>query len=295
MALPVLVDTLLRTSPAVTPGPLVGRVVSWLVRWAAGGGGTPDDLLILHGQVEGLAREAERANLLGVLAWHVPSLLGVVGLRREAEVAPFNAWWPFAVALALTAAVAIGLGCLYFIPLSLAVKHGRVSWREVGRRFGGDWLRFTGLVALLGLLALVALALVTVLGAVAALMGALMLAIFFAFVLAGAFLASFYLFLAQEALFLERAGPLTAIRRSFRVVRGDWVAGLGLFLLVNIISVGMGLIWHRLAQWPVGFSLAVLGNAYIATGLATAVMVFYWDRARAPTGGDRPTNSTRGR
>src|SRR6185437_14861871 len=48
--------------------------------------------------------------------------------------------------------------------------------------------------------------------------------------------------------------------------------------LVYVISLGMQIIWTALAQNPYGTVIAIAANAYIASGLAAASMLFYKNR-----------------
>lgn len=52
----------------------------------------------------------------------------------------------------------------------------------------------------------------------------------------------------------------------------------GFFVLVNIISFGVELLLVRIASLPLGLLVAVAVNAYLATGLTAAIMVYYWER-----------------
>ncbi|MSQ33989.1 MAG: hypothetical protein EXR60_06210 [Dehalococcoidia bacterium] len=139
-------------------------------------------------------------------------------------------------------------------------------------RFGGYIL----LVGFLLLLAGISLALLaTILAAVAAPLTALV--VFLATALA--LWALLYLSLADKALFLSRSSPAEAIRRSVLLVRGHFWPALGLFILVNLILQGTPLAWRLITGHPVGALVAMLGNAYIGTGVMAGTLVFYRDRA----------------
>ena len=91
--------------------------------------------------------------------------------------------------------------------------------------------------------------------------------------------AQLYLFFAPEAIFISRVGPIQAIRRSVAVVHAGVWSALTLAILVTVILIGMGQLWISLAgQASWGLALGIVGNAYIASGLVAASMLFYRER-----------------
>ncbi len=91
-----------------------------------------------------------------------------------------------------------------------------------------------------------------------------------------------YLFFAPDAIFVSQVGPRQAIRRSVAVVRANFWAAVRIVVLITIILLGMGQVWLALAsRAPWGPALGILGNAYIASGLAAASMLFYRERMDA--------------
>jgi hypothetical protein len=104
------------------------------------------------------------------------------------------------------------------------------------------------------------------------------------FVLGGLLFAEVHLFFAVPAICVSDVGPLAAVQRSVAVVRRDLWSTVGLILLTWLILAGMGRVWEVLAsslQAPFGAGLAILGNAYIASGLIAAGMIFYTERVEA--------------
>ena len=88
-----------------------------------------------------------------------------------------------------------------------------------------------------------------------------------------------YLFFAPEAIFISRVGPIQAIRRSVAVVHASVWSALTLAILMTVILIGMGQVWIALAsQASWGLALGIVGNAYIASGLVAASMLFYRER-----------------
>jgi hypothetical protein len=219
----------------------------------------------------------------------VPSLaapLGAAGVIGSVGAFQFVTSWPEGLLLlgALLASSLL-LGGLFYTGLAASAaaddSRGPLS---AGRRAPRVVLRVIGLLAaLLGtglLLGLPLLALVAFTALVAP-----ELAVFGGvFVLAGLLFAEVHLFFAVPAICVSNVGPLAAVQRSVAVVRRDLWPTVGLILLTWLILAGMGRVWELLAssvQAPFGAGLAILGNAYIASGLIAAGMIFYTERVES--------------
>ena len=72
--------------------------------------------------------------------------------------------------------------------------------------------------------------------------------------------------------------PLKALFSSFTVVRMNFLPAVGLIILVNVLGMGLGLIWRSIMGSTVGMLVAILFNAYIGTSLTVASFIFYRDR-----------------
>jgi hypothetical protein len=147
-------------------------------------------------------------------------------------------------------------------------------------------VRVLGLVAaLLGVGLLLGAPLLLLLGFIA--LFAQFVAMLGLVLLAGAVLfVGLHLFFAVNAIFVSDVGPLAAIQRSVGVVRRNLWPSIALVLLTWLILAGMSRVWDLLAsnvQSPYGIGLSILGNAYIASGLIAASMIFYTERADAPS------------
>ena len=70
-----------------------------------------------------------------------------------------------------------------------------------------------------------------------------------------------------------------AVAQSFTVVRKNFWSTLAFIVLTSVISLGIALIMQRLtAIAPIGTAVAIVINAYIGSGLAMALLVFYRTR-----------------
>jgi hypothetical protein len=99
------------------------------------------------------------------------------------------------------------------------------------------------------------------------------------------FWAYVYTGFAPEAISLSRLGPLQAIYHSVAVVRRDLGGTLGLLLLSFVIVSGLGVLWRQIAGSPPGLVLALLGSAYVGSGLAAARLEFFRERRIQRAGG----------
>ncbi|GAB4446080.1 MAG: hypothetical protein OHK0015_48990 [Chloroflexi bacterium OHK40] len=148
-------------------------------------------------------------------------------------------------------------------PLALLRRAGQVA-----AHIGLSLLALVGVVLVLALPFLAISAIV-----IAALPGAAMLVLLLWYIVL--FWAYVYTGFAPEAILISRAGPLRAIYNSVHMVRRELGATLGLLLLSFVIVSGLGIIWQRLAVSPGGLVLAILGSAYVGSGLSAARLEFY--------------------
>jgi hypothetical protein len=81
-----------------------------------------------------------------------------------------------------------------------------------------------------------------------------------------------------EAIVLNGMGPLRGIFISMQIVRHFFLQTLGLLLLITLITVGLNVVWAMLAENGAGLLLALVGHAYVGSGLVAARQVFYRDR-----------------
>ncbi len=92
------------------------------------------------------------------------------------------------------------------------------------------------------------------------------------------FWLAIHLYFVVEAIVLNDDGVVRAVINSFRVVRQNFWSALGLIGLIFLLGQGFHFIWLRLAQTVPGLLAAMLGNAFLGTGLTLAAFVFYNER-----------------
>lgn len=130
------------------------------------------------------------------------------------------------------------------------------------------------LLAALGAGLLLGLPLIAISAIIIAALPSAALPIALAWYIAG-FWAYVYAGFTPEAVLISRCGPLLAIRNSIGVVRRNMTGTLGLLLLNVLIASGLAVIWRQLAGSPLGAAAAILGSAYVGSGLSAARLEFY--------------------
>ena len=88
------------------------------------------------------------------------------------------------------------------------------------------------------------------------------------------------LWFVPDAIVASQVGPLRAIYLSITVVRGYFWQTLGLTTASMVITLGLGEFWRQLVDSAPGLLLAVIANAFVATSLALASIIFYSRRIR---------------
>ena len=89
----------------------------------------------------------------------------------------------------------------------------------------------------------------------------------------------FYFYFVVAALVLDNLPVHRAMMQSFVVVRNNFWTTLGFVVLTNLILEGFTYITASLAGMaPVGTLAAIVLHAYIGSGLAMALLVFYRTR-----------------
>ncbi|NJO04246.1 MAG: hypothetical protein HC876_01170 [Chloroflexaceae bacterium] len=103
-----------------------------------------------------------------------------------------------------------------------------------------------------------------------------------AYVLVFGFLIGFWIMVytgfAVEAVLISEVNTLQAILYSIRLVQRNFWSAMGLLMLTILITTGLSFLWADLIQGFWGVLVAVLGSAYISSGLVAARMVFYQQR-----------------
>lgn len=287
MLVPIVLDLFLLIAPRLSTEPLYQAVAGWYMQ-AAAAEGMPPEIATMATDVSTLIEGfGASSNLLGMLAnnsvFHMPSLMASMGGVAGGTVLSLdNPWIVAGLAFAFGVfSVVIGVTYLELLARNLPIGNG--SKQFSGGAFLLDVVRHTGrafllVVVIALLLALLYIPLSLVLGLVGlvsaglsstlALLAGLMTMVVF-----------FYLYFAVPALIVDDLPVRTAIMQSVQLVRSNFLPTLGFVILTNVIGLGLGLIFVRLADESLwGALLAIPANAFIGTGLAVALLLFYRTR-----------------
>lgn len=289
----IVLDLFLWLGPRITAEPVFAQFAEtfrvWITTPIEGATVTgPDQAQIqeVETQFREFGNQLATFNLFQLLAWQMPTLVK--------SLAPlFPAQLPAPAAIALPAGdrfVVAAFGLLLIGLVWTSAYEGALAQYVRGDSFDRafyfdrlavNWLRLVGYY-LLFFLGVLAIGLPTLFAAALINLVAPALGVFLgAIILSLLFLVAFLLIFTRPAIFVGDLNPVSAIKSSASVVRRNPWSTLGLFLLTYLIGVGTILIWGYLDESPLLFVIALMGNAFISSGVTTAMMIFYRDRAKA--------------
>lgn len=285
--LPVLVDLAFILLPRLSVEPLYQSLAE-LYGQAAQFEGMPADMAGLTGQVaQMLLNMGEQSNLWTLLAngalLHVPSLMAVLGPRPGSTGVELSDPLLVAGLALLFTLCGIIIGVIYlnllvrYVPIGNGDKPADLS--RFVRAVGRHTLRVIGFVLVVGFGMLALYIPATVVSVVAAMLSPLLSSLVF-FLLSGLTLLVFiYLYFVVAALVMDDLSIREAIRQSVQLVRTNFVAAMGFYLLTALIGLGFVFIFVRVAEFStIGLLAALVANAYLGTGLTIAWLIFYRTR-----------------
>jgi hypothetical protein len=296
LALPILLNVFLWLGPHVSYSPLVGPAVTYATEWtrqvAFGPRRVvrdPETISSMEQTRQWVIARSDDVNGFQALVWSPLGLPNVDNLPANDDSLAFVNGWGDGVAL-LVACLGLGLllGGWFYGGLAGATTGESGDPLAAFRRVPHGVLGVLGLiVVLIGVTLLLGVPVLLLIGFTAlvsppvALLGSVLLLI-------GALFATVHLFFSVPAIFVSNAGPVRAIQRSVSMVRQHLWTSVALIVLTWLILAGMSRVWDLLAanlQSPYGVVLGILGNAYVASGLIAAGMVFYTQRCeQTPSG-----------
>jgi len=283
---PVLLDLLLWLAPQFSVATMTSNLANWYRQMSDVEGMPPDAALLSQQVADSVQVLGENFNLLSSLVsttlLHVPSLLigggqpsslTTVEITTPGEALVF--WFVFSLVGLLIGVIYLGqaarrlpIGGLSGLPVRMFVGNVLRQWLQV--------IAFVLLVLLLLLMIYIPLSIASSLlllispavgSFLAVASGGLSLIIFF------------YLYFGTAGIVMDNLSALAAIKRSVQIVRTHFFATLGFVLLSTLIGLGISLLLLQLANialWTV--VPAILLNAYVGTGLAMAMLIFYRTR-----------------
>ncbi len=235
--------------------------------------------------VEEIVAMAPRINLftyLSVPIVGVPALMGgTIPENTPITSISFELTDNLSWLLILITLTFLGLG-LTAIYLSLIC---RVLKREEGREFPGvlDFAgsTFRAIFRLIGLAVAFAITLFLLtlpLLPVAFIMGLINSALMFGVFLFAFLIVATYLSLAVPGIIYNNRPIFRAIMESIRLVYRNMLPTINILLVVILIIYGTNLLWHMADNGSWLTLVSIIGHAYISTGLAVAIIIFYRDR-----------------
>jgi len=289
IALPIAMDLFLWLAPRVSARPVINQLSQWYggltqtyasVASAGGSAATFDQTQQALATFEKAAGQFNLLSLLVLNVAGVPSILPTALANRP--VWQINSLGTLIVAAIASELVGSLIGCLYLALIGQQVRDGRIMPAKLGKQIGFFWLSVIGCMLLfVGLTLAVSLPVGLALGLVQLVAPGVGVALWLAAVAAIqiiAILLVIYLFFLVDAIVVSQAGPIRAAVNSARVVANNFWSSVGFIILIYVISLGTQVIWTSLSQSPAGTLVAIIGNAYIASGLTAASMLYYQSR-----------------
>lgn len=281
LLIPLLLDLLYWLGPRLSPQPLAGRLLSFVKAtnpqaWDTQRQQLADQINNVQSPVD-LSPVAFIPNML-------PKFVNLLTPLIETPSPPLMpvTWHIGSVATLVGSIVLInGLSllatALYLVPMAELIRGQRGQrsiWAWLARAFGS----FASIVVVVAGIALLVFLPFTLISAFVLQLNFVLGQIIFTFGIALIFWLLFTASFSFDAVVISGVGPIRALLTSLLVVQRSFWSALGLFLIGWVILWGMSVVWAPVAATVVGLMVALVGSAYISSGLAAAHLVFYRDR-----------------
>lgn len=274
IVVPVALDLFLWLGPKLSVAPVIRDALATM-RAAMGmlapqGGVDAGMAETFQVMAEELQATIGQTNLLALLAWSRLGMPSIAGLRpinpeidRVIEVTGYGQMFGLQILILLAG---LFLTCVFLALLGQEVRGEGTAIDRLVHSVPRYWLRLLAVIVPLGVGLIIAISTSLILGPLAFIVWALVLWVLL------------YVSFVPQAVTMAEEGPVRALWFSFLVVRTNFWSALGLILLTNLIGSGLSLVWRGVMGAPSGMILAILGNAYIGSGLTAAAFIFYRDR-----------------
>lgn len=273
MIVPVILEIFLWLGPKLSAAPVIAQTLQDIQRSLNGLAITTETQMGAQQMLEmldGIQQTVGRTNLFSLLAWGrlgVPSIMGLQPIDPQIDrVIELTSIGQLLLVQLVLLMAGLLIACFFLGMLGQEVRGEGLRLGALVRRVPRYWFYLAVLFVPLALIMVVAFTMTIFLG--------------FLFLLALALLlwVLLYMYFVPEAITMGEASPLRAVFSSFTVVRMFFWPTVGLVLLVNVIILGMGMIWQLLMVNTIGIIAAILLNAYVGTSLTIASFIFYRDR-----------------
>lgn len=286
IVIPVALDLLLWLAPQFSVATMTTELAGWYRQMSATDGMPPDVAMMTQQVADGVEGFGNSFNLLSSLVsttlLHMPSLLiggGQPSSLAPVEVTTVGEMLVFWVVFSL---VGLLLGVVYLGLLARHLPIGALSGAPTRVFVGGILRQWLQVIAFILLVTLLLMAIFIPLSVIISLFALLSPAIgSFLTVASGglSLIIFFYLYFATAGLVMDNLSAPVAIKRSIQIVRLNFFSTLGFAVLSTLIGLGISLLLLQMADlalWVV--TPAILLNAYVGTGLAMALLIFYRTR-----------------
>ena len=308
MLLPILVDLLLWRGPLLSIAPAIKSLASayanalpeQLQQAQVSAPIASDTVQSFEQMRQTLEAASGNFNLLSLLVSNIAVVPSIGFGQQEGVNWVVTLSQPLTIVVVAIALEVIGilLGVFYLGLLAQQVRDGRVDLPRLARAIWRYWLSIVGfLLIVLGVAVFVGLPVGVFLGVmflISAGLGAGLMAVLATLLNIAMLLGLVYLFFLTDAVVISEVGPIKAVKNSVKVVARNFWSALALMVITFVIVAGTRVIWDYLSAETWGTIAAIIGNAYIASGLSAASMLFYKTRMASlkETEASRPDGAT---
>lgn len=293
LLIPVLIDLVLWVAPRLSIAPLFNQVAAYYRELAQWQEVSPDLRTMFQQVAQMMTDTGQQVNLLDLLVssslLQVPSLLLATRPLPTTSLHQITSLFTVFGLSGIFGLLGLLLGVIYmhwlarYLPIGAGSKQW--NWRQFPLLLVRHWLKIV-------LFVLFAFGGMVVVSAIVSL-GLMLIALlspgvgsFVGLLFSGMLLViTIYLYFVPVGLIMDDLNLFKAITQSFRLVRDNFAATLGLVILSRVITWGFTLILERMIIYqPFGTLAAILINAYIGSGLAIGLLVFYRSRLLVAAG-----------
>jgi len=286
--LPLALDLFLWLGPHVSVQPLADRLIGIMRVPPGTDAATRRNFEVLRDALaDALADYGAHFNLFSILSTAPLGLPSLLAGRAPVEAPGLDlAIWPvesvllYVLLFGVFVLAGLFLGALYFGSIAQQVRSARLNVRQLLGQVWGDWARLTALAVIILIVLLVPgiplLIMSGVLTSFSPLVGGLVWLVGVTVLLWLLFYAGF----ALHGIILQRRGLFGALWDSARLVQVNLPHTAGLYVVIVLLNMGLGLVWNLPADGSWFLLLGLGGHALVSTALVAATFVFYQDRYR---------------
>ncbi len=285
LLIPIVLDLLLWLGPRLSLELVLQRLADWYLAITKDASFPAEMLPMVESAAEQMRAIGKQINLLDGLAsrqfFHVPSIVSMLNLEMNSSLVELTSPLTIFTSFVLISLAGLLIGVLYLSLLARALPIGNAARPTTSGEFLTGVLRHFWRV--LGFV-LVGLAVAFAASIPASIVVAIFLLFAPAAALGFAFLGQvivlvifLYLYFVMAAIIMDDMPIMAAVRQSLRLVQLNVSRVLGFVGITLLISWGFVFLLDSIAaiQAIAGPFLAIVLNAFIGTGLAMALLIFY--------------------